>query len=777
MAVYDGFFDFDQEVLESNGTYDREYNAADFTGFFEPTIGSGVYVGKDPDSMKVTYAEGAAHIAPGYLFLQGYWLKNTEDYTIPLAAAGTYAIAAHLDLSRRIIELAALPQADTYPDSLILALIDGAEVTDTRADPALCGLIDSAGNTASKAAYAVEYIDNELEARLAQAEADIAAQSAAMDAKIAEVGDQLSKLAPPPIGTVKFTASQNVDADWLPCDGRFINQADYPELVAALGKLTPSADKFKLLSDGEVPQQISNGVLYAGRMWVYSYSSAKLYGIDVEGGEPIKEVALTSTDANFKDFIIPSTERPLALSIVPHIDTPGAKLFLAQIIADGEISSFDKSENEVQTKSCFIIFGSEFDGTQSSLTMESPFSSIEVYAGTDTYGKANYNYIYIDSALAVPYVVSKSESGTEKYYCAVGQNKWTGSSGLPYYGGVTWSDGDEEAKRFEIGEGIYTGDTFNNQRFSCATKNKGDAVTVKFSYDSTTVRKYYSIASSPNLLYSGGGKITNTVEEYRQTKLPISIVGADKVVFSFDSDIIPWASITDIKVGSFNPKIHLPTTARVFVDAAAYLWGKAIYMFFVGTGIIFSRTLEEGSFGYLDTTAVLGTITQFGYLDYSQDEGTLYLLGQDTTNKVKLAKVVLNTLYDYANDGAWLPQIASDGVPAYIKAVVTEIPSGDREVTISVSSNTNIFPDYFGILFNGSRVATGKTYTRVIPVGTETFTVGLEKTDETSNTTASLYVDGSQLINMPAGAEVGTIRTLTLRWEDYSDTIELKGET
>ena len=95
-------------------------------------------------------------------------------------------------------------------------------------------------------------------------------------------------------------------------------------------------------------------------------------------------------------------------------------------------------------------------------------------------------------------------------------------------------------------------------------------------------------------------------------------------------------------------------------------------MIFVGTGIIFSRTLETNSFGYLDTTSVLGTITQFGYLDYSQDEGTLYLLGQDTTNTVRVAKIVLNTLYDYANDGAWLPMIASDGVPAYIKAKEAE---------------------------------------------------------------------------------------------------------
>ena len=91
-------------------------------------------------------------------------------------------------------------------------------------------------------------------------------------------------------------------------------------------------------------------------------------------------------------------------------------------------------------------------------------------------------------------------------------------------------------------------------------------------------------------------------------------------------------------------------------------------MIFVGTGIIFFRKFNAKEFGYLDTTSVLGTITQYGYLDYSQDENTLYLVGQDTNNKVKVAKMVLNTLFDYANDGAWLPAVAADGVPAYIKA-------------------------------------------------------------------------------------------------------------
>lgn len=141
---------------------------------------------------------------------------------------------------------------------------------------------------------------------------------------------------------------------------------------------------------------------------------------------------------------------------------------------------------------------------------------------------------------------------------------------------------------------------------------------------------------------------------------------------AFDVNSFPWASIAEVKTGSIKPDLPVPGNAKVFVDAAAYLWGKGIFLIFVGTGIIFSRTLEAGSFGYLDTTSVLGTITQFGWLGYSQDEQSLYILGQDTSNRVKLAKITLNTNFDYATDGAWLPMIVSDGLPAYIKAKETE---------------------------------------------------------------------------------------------------------
>lgn len=780
MALYDGFFDFDQAVLENTGTYDREYNAESFTDLLDAAIGSGVYVGESPDSMKVSIADGSALVAPGYLFFRGYWLANRagdgEDpatypgYYVTLPTSGAVAIAARLDYSRRMIEIVSIPQAETYTDCLVLALIDIAagSVTDTRADASFCGLIDSAGSTAAKASYAVNYIDNEIEGRLDQAEADIAEKSAEMDAKIAEVSAQVAKLAPPPIGTIKYTASENVDSDWLPCDGRFVNETDYPDLVAALGKLTPSADKFQLLSAGEVPQQISNGVLYAGRMWVYSYSSAKLYGIDVEGDEPIKEVTLTSTDTHFTDFIPPTVAHPLCLSITPHTGKAGAKLFLSQIIQDG---GYEEGASDLAWLSFCLLFQSEFTGDEDSLSMEPPFTTIQPVKRQND--PQYWLYPVWDSENTIPYVESFSVGGEETFYLFV--NKIDSSYGTTEYGSISWTESEDG-----LAQTIYdnnTGSVLNPyQRIGYSGKNSKEGVWVNITNwkNGNYNLFYYNMDSYPNHQFDYDTDQKDSLTDMiplRDSIGPMNIVGEDYAVSSFDIKCFPVFSRKKFDMRSVKPNLNLPSAARVFVDGAAYLWGKAIYMFFVGTGIIFSRTLEEGSFGYLDTTSVLGTITQFGYLDYSQDEGTLYLLGQDTTNQVKLAKIVLNTLYDYANDGAWLPQLASDGVPAYIKAIQTEPPSGDREVTIKVTGN-NIISEYFAVYFNDGRMAIGKTYTRTIPDGTETFTVGLEHINA-STSGGSLAVDNSTLITIQYNEDVGTKKTATLRWEDYSDTITI----
>ena len=130
MAVYDGFFDavLDDETEE----YDRAYEPGDFTGYFEKIIGSGVCVHGNENSFKVRLENGKAVVSPGYLFIQGYWCKNDADYSIDLPGTGNYAIAAHLNLGQRMIELKAQSVAQSYPDSLVLAIVSPSSAEDTR---------------------------------------------------------------------------------------------------------------------------------------------------------------------------------------------------------------------------------------------------------------------------------------------------------------------------------------------------------------------------------------------------------------------------------------------------------------------------------------------------------------------------------------------------------------------------------------------------------------------------------------------------------------------
>lgn len=607
MAVYDGFFNAEIEGEHVDGTikYDREYNEVDFTGYFAQIAGSGVSVLDNPDSCKVTFSGGTASIAPGFLFIRGYWLRIKDTpYTVAVSGADPVAILAQLNTSQRRIDLLAQPVADTYTDALCLAVVDlsSGAVRDKRSDADVCGVIEPSGELAAKIAYAQNYIDNEIDARLDAIEADIAAQSQAVDAKISAMQSTVDAIGPPVVGTIRFSASQDVGPDWLRCDGSFVNEADYPELVAALGKLTPSADKFKLISDGQIGTQITNGVLYGGRLWAYSYDTKKLYGVDVQGTAAVKEIPVTSESAYFKNFISPSTQSPLALSIVPHDTGTGAELFLSQIINDGigTLKSSVSPSEGYSFENRFLIFSAAFTGGESSLSVSQPFSAIE-YTEYTSSGKKYYYIPHFYRTMYIPLVFSKEVSGTETYYCAIGKIDSSMGSNYSWNGALEWEKGASMA-----------------------------------------AQKTASEMANSKILQRGG-----------PSPYPLETKGSEK-------------TLSDFTLSTFG--ISFPSMARIFPNAGAYLWGKDIYMIFSGTGVIFSRTLEDGSYGYLDTTSVLGTITQFGCLDYSQDEGTLYILGQDTSNKVKVAKIVLNTLYDYANDGAWLPMIASDGVPAYIKA-------------------------------------------------------------------------------------------------------------
>lgn len=751
MAVYDGFFDAVQN--EDTGEYDRAYGAGDLTNYFANMIGSGVCIHDDPNSFKVRLEDGKAVVSPGYLFIRGYWCKNDSDLPIDLPGTSSYAVVAHLDLSKRMIELQVRSVSQAYPDSLVLAIVSPSSSEDTRHNTDICGIIDTAGELSKKVEWAIGYIDTEIEDKLAAVEQDINAQAAKLDAKIAEVQAVADSIVPPPVGSIKFSASQNVGPEWLRCDGSFINEADYPELVAALGKLTPSGDKFQLISDGEIGPQITNGVVYAGRMWVYSYSTKKLYGVDLEGKGGVKEIAISSNGGLIDNFLTPLTSAPLALSIV-STKSGKTKVFLAQILQNGSLHKDDLSlTGKIQ------ILSADFDVDASAIELGSLFSDVQLYNTVNTYYQA-----YIDKGTAIPYIASAAVNGVDMFYCAL--------SVVPSYNSMSyleWNDGDETPIAYGYNtNGAQSNQYYSYQRAAFTEKSYGEMVSI-ISYKGNETRT--KIESAPSGMFKLGYFNTTVAPDNIQSNGPMNIVGSDRIIIepSLSGCIVVETKIKSQRAVQFQG-VSLPNNARVFVDAGAYLWGKDIFMIFVGTGIIFSRDLTAGSFGYLDTTSVLGTITQFGYLDYSQDEGTLYLLGQDTTNKVKVAKIVLDTLYDYANDGAWLPMIASDGVPAYIKAKGdgegdTPVPDGDvLTVTVKGPAYHNI-AGYAAIEFNGDVIGAG-TYRYRFAGGTGTFNATI-RVLQTTTQAISLNVNGSYMVTVPEGSTEGTKKSVTLNVAPY----------
>jgi len=654
MALHDGFFDAVQE--EETGAYDREYASGDFTEYFSQFIGSGVCVLDNPDSFKVRFEGGAAVVSAGYLFIQGYWLKNDGDYPVDLTAPGTCAVVAHLNTGKRMIEIEARSISQAYPDSLVLGIVNTASETaeDTRYNTDICGVIDSAGSLSQKVQYALNYIDREVEGKLDAAEKEIQAQSALLDQKIAQVQAEVEKLAPPPIGTIKFSASKDVNAAWLRCDGSYINEADYPELVAALGKVSPGAQEFWEAYKGG--SGLSNGYLYDGMLWVFSVTDRKLYGYD-GAAKKLKSLAVTGADK-----LTASSANPVCLSIVD------GHLFLTQNQTSAstfillENSDFTGGGTVTMTEldiSALLTNATVPDGNSVKLPGDSFFPEVVAV-------EYNWNEYYLEADIAASFLLCigrVTHPGNYKNLIA----------------SVVWKVSDfSTAKRVftEVGP-----EDTNYTRAMCRYSHKNSMELLLASNTGGGSYTALGFLSMPNGVYKTAQNVTApNAEYYKDTPDPVltsPVAGNGAYIYRA---FLSGRKLT-LNVGRYNPnqpyKVTAPTTAdvvlpsraNVFPDSICYAANQDLWFVFVGTGLAFSQTPEDGaSWGYFDTQDVLGTITQFGCLEYDPDKNLLYISGQDTTNKGKLGVMQLPELYNLATDGAWLPMIASDGIPAYIKA-------------------------------------------------------------------------------------------------------------
>lgn len=781
MALYDGFFD--AEKIDPNGpddytNYDRTYNSGHFIDYFSNFIGSGVCIYNNPDSYRIMIQDGALTVAPGYLFIRGFWQKCVKDgdkyHSIPLPAAGVYAVVARLNTGKYMIDLVVEPKAADYSsdDVLVLAYVTvssagTATVEDTRYDTTICGVIDSIGNMSGKIEWAINYINTEINAKLEQAERAIANQAAILDAKIAEATAAASRIQPPPVGTIKFSASKDIDETWLKCDGSFVNETDYPELVEALGKLTPGVDDFRELLGAANGEYMSNCALYNGYAWVYLVGSKKLVGYQINGSNK-KEISVSGADD-----LVQLAAVDTVLSIC------GGAVYLAQ--------------NNQKASTFVLLESTGFTGNNSSISM----NTLAVASFTTS----------LDMSRVVPKVVDVNGSK----YMALGtrsqtQTQTSGGALYHYYlYYLQWTSGNFSSASSLTAElnGALSGTITDLSKrliatyYSFTSKNSQEILIFRgFLGGLSNSTAQISIGSLVQGIY-GSYMSTGTLPTYNQTDATKSLTSDPQVniipIFG-NNEYMYRAEITNRKLkitsGMYNPvtlydfrtiDITLPSRATLFKESVCYASTQGLWFVFVGTGLLFSTSLADDTWGYLDTQDTLGTITQFGCADYDAGTNTLYISGVASNGVPKLGMMRLPDLYDYANDGAWLPMIAADGVPAYIKAVSDGSGGGGGggdSGTVAVTVNVTIdgrFSNYCELLFNGEALVTG-TYTRYLKPG-EKFTAGLRTKMGTGTAKPVVKLSGTTIAsgyNTSSGIE----KTAAFNVSDYiSSGINLAGTT
>ena len=114
--------------------------------------------------------------------------------------------------------------------------------------------------------------------------------------------------------------------------------------------------------------------------------------------------------------------------------------------------------------------------------------------------------------------------------------------------------------------------------------------------------------------------------------------------------------------------IKLPSRAVLFTDSVCYVAEQSLWFIFVGTGLLFGSKLATGGWGYIDTMGLLGLVAKYGCITFLPGENALYISGLNTAGVPVVCKLLFDGAMDFTGEGAWLPVLSKDGVPAYIKA-------------------------------------------------------------------------------------------------------------
>lgn len=178
-------FSFFNAVVDSAGTYDREYLAEDFATYFASFVGNGIYA-DSASNLQVTAKGGmVVEVAIGKAWLNGYYYENTAAKNLTLDIAdGTEEridrIVVRLDLINRQItteikkgaggSVAVAPDLQRDSDIYELCLADivvaanateitQTAITDTRFNTSLCGIVAGIVNQINTEGLFAQYDD------------------------------------------------------------------------------------------------------------------------------------------------------------------------------------------------------------------------------------------------------------------------------------------------------------------------------------------------------------------------------------------------------------------------------------------------------------------------------------------------------------------------------------------------------------------------------------------------------------------------------------------
>ena len=690
MAFYDGFFD---AALDENEQYDRLYSAAEHMEFYSHIIGSGVCIVDNPNSFKVTLSGRVATIAAGYLFINGYWLKSTANYSITLPSTGSYAICAILDLTSRQITLDKRTPASSYNGALCLAVcnIDVGTCEDTRGDSSVCGFIDTAGSMSDKAIYAKNYIDNEVEGRLQDVETALQDAVDELENKVVQVTELASQLGFPAVGEIKYSYAA-LSNKWLRCDGRFVSEENYPDLVALFrsGEVPGAVQEFLSLDSNHA----SNVVIYDGFAWVVDYTRKRLLGVSLSDSTDTREMNIDSMMAS--KFVIPTSIRPLALSIInQHIylaqisDTNKLVLAMA-LFLNSQMRDFEVVYNATQTATdsisvptaaqakalrCITPYAREIAGGFCIVTNVAVEEYIPATSGS---GSTDYrrewqptsylvcnklpeaNQTYSASDYSVGYVTASF-----RYIVKQTNNVWYGYPGIGSYHGYAFSrkNGNEV---IAVSRGAHYQETANVSNLTASTY-------LQLTSESKTVQIYYN----DRLYKQGTGRKTVKVDSIVQddwytdtTSCLIPVCSDSHILYSviISSNVVKFYFVDRAMTGIYEPaaEITLPAGSTIFQDCAVCV-DNSFYVF-TGKGVlIVDDPADASSIKYIDTTGFIGTVISAGCINYDEESYSLIISGITSNSKLVIYSINIRTLV--SSEGAYLPVLNRSGVYAYIKAV------------------------------------------------------------------------------------------------------------